>query len=466
MERAKEKTFRSDDGAEAHGTLIPYERSIRQRNICIGGLVFTWILSIASIGYGAHAVMIYPASVEVEQYASVGLTFMMNIIITVCSALMSTIHSATLRSALLLEGRLEFNSSMRFFKRSATSWAHGALMNTLMLFCLVLSYASISQAWVSYDGFSLTANGVPFLTLGCGLGGQAAVTTWCLCSINPPTWSSHPMNMALVALHHGHQRVPGRAMLGVESASKPSTPQKPQAKQPKARNIISLVKRLDRFVLMIGVLAPAVGGIWTGVASALDAELWILLPSSDGGSSGGTSKIQLLGYIFAICALQSIFTIGTLVLDYQILVMSDERAWRQLSRPEGIQLSKQTTSSALRNPFVVFLYLFQALVHWLFGLGIRTSFDDGFNMAPGNFMSCVIALLWLMAIARLGNHWQPKGPLPATYGHVQTILNLVDVWGHHLWWGDKGPVGDGSAVRKAGTATSVLASIKMDREYQ
>ncbi|KAH7123525.1 hypothetical protein B0J11DRAFT_580311 [Dendryphion nanum] len=460
--------YQSGSAAGVQGTLQAYERSLKRRNVCIGGLIFTWTLSIASISYGVHAVTTYPASVEVDKHVSVGLSFITNVIITVCSAMMGSIQSATLRSALLREGRLEFNSNIRFFKRSAKCWPHGALANTLTLFFLVLSYASVSQAWTpdSY-GFSLVANGVPFLTLGSGLGGQAAMTSWCLYSVNVPTWSSNPINTALVALHHGHQRISGRAMLGVESVGKPSIPSKPRSEQAKARNVVPVVKRLDRIVLIFGILAPILSGIYIAVCSSLDVELWILLPSNNGDFS--TDKIpqtEFLGFIFAICALQSIFTIATLVLEYQILVTNDERTWRRLGRKDGISLSEQTTFSALKNPFLIFLYLFQALVHWLFGLGISVSFGSGFNLAPANFMSCIIAFLWLMAIARLGNQWKPQGPLPATYGHVQTILNLVDVWGYHLWWGDKGALSDDSAVRKAGTATSILESINMDCEYQ
>lgn len=34
---------------------------------------------------------------------------------------------------------------------------------------------------------------------------------------------------------------------------------------------------------------------------------------------------------------------------------------------------------------------------------------------------------------------QPKGPQPATYGHIQTLANLIDKWPvtTTMWWGEK-----------------------------
>lgn len=33
--------------------------------------------------------------------------------------------------------------------------------------------------------------------------------------------------------------------------------------------------------------------------------------------------------------------------------------------------------------------------------------------------------------------YQPKGPQPAAYGHVQTLANLIDEWSPTMWWGHK-----------------------------
>jgi hypothetical protein len=66
---------------------------------------------------------------------------------------------------------------------------------------------------------------------------------------------------------------------------------------------------------------------------------------------------------------------------------------------------------------------------------------------------------------------RPNGPQPATWGHLQTLINLVDDWGTgaegSLWWGgDKRMNEDGT--RHAGTSADLgtLEIIQMGAEYE
>ena len=68
-------------------------------------------------------------------------------------------------------------------------------------------------------------------------------------------------------------------------------------------------------------------------------------------------------------------------------------------------------------------------------------------------------MLVLTVVAWLADRWHRWGQLPATYGHLQSIVDLVDDWGNggkgRIWWGDKGPVPeghDGINVRRMGTS--------------
>jgi hypothetical protein len=94
---------------------------------------------------------------------------------------------------------------------------------------------------------------------------------------------------------------------------------------------------------------------------------------------------------------------------------------------KGINPSDRTIFVIFRNPLIIFVYLSQVVVHWLFGIAISITFDNGFSVEAGNLFDVAFAVLLLMVITRFCNNWQPKGPLPATYGHIQTIVNLVDV---------------------------------------
>ena len=87
--------------------------------------------------------------------------------------------------------------------------------------------------------------------------------------------------------------------------------------------------------------------------------------------------------------------------------------------------------------------------------------------------------------------YQPQGPQPATFGNLQTLVDLVDMWprgipqaknavtygdgaendttpppsveGVVMYWGDKGEGEDG--LRRAGTSTAPLKAIVMAAEY-
>jgi hypothetical protein len=60
----------------------------------------------------------------------------------------------------------------------------------------------------------------------------------------------------------------------------------------------------------------------------------------------------------------------------------------------------------------------------------------------------------------------PKGEQPATFGHNQTLMDLVDEWHLLLVWGDKGVSGEGEEIRHAGTASYPLDSIRKDALYE
>lgn len=56
---------------------------------------------------------------------------------------------------------------------------------------------------------------------------------------------------------------------------------------------------------------------------------------------------------------------------------------------------------------------------------------------------------------------RPSGPQPATYGHLQTLVDLVDEWSLRMFWGHKG---DG-VVCHAGTTSVRLSPVRLECMY-
>ncbi|KAJ5369100.1 uncharacterized protein N7496_008860 [Penicillium cataractarum] len=76
-----------------------------------------------------------------------------------------------------------------------------------------------------------------------------------------------------------------------------------------------------------------------------------------------------------------------------------------------------------------------------------------------------LAVLWALF---MGFVWfvscqKPAGYLPATYGHIKTVVELVDEWHPSMFWGDKGAGENGS--RHPGTAGCRLQPIEPSAPY-
>ena len=70
--------------------------------------------------------------------------------------------------------------------------------------------------------------------------------------------------------------------------------------------------------------------------------------------------------------------------------------------------------------------------------------------------------------------WRHKGPQPSTFGHLQTLVDLIDEWpgkDDRMFWGDKGPLGRTAAeggqieIRHAGTHIQRLPPVEMTKLY-
>ena len=116
--------------------------------------------------------------------------------------------------------------------------------------------------------------------------------------------------------------------------------------------------------------------------------------------------------------------------------------------------------AALTSWQYVTLFALKPVTHWFFGNSI--------SLSTGEFVTATLDPLWTfglaaaaLLVALLGYSlasWCPRGSIPAAWGHIQTIADLVDDWGDEtsdkLFWGDKGQP-NGLGIRHAGTSSNV-----------
>ncbi|KAJ9654524.1 hypothetical protein H2198_006467 [Neophaeococcomyces mojaviensis] len=417
---------------------------------------------------------------------TLALPFILNIIVSLSTDMLSYIHYVSLRWALFHEGRLQFNSNLRIFTSARKTPANGKFCNSISAILLVMSYTGASQSLSSSEWYTsyypsyvrkqgLMIDGIAIMLLSVGLLGQVLISIWCLYGSRGQilSWSASPLNTALTCLHKDiFSRQPGRSMMPVHSALLPAQPTVPQTKQPAMRKAYPATKPIHRFLAAMFFFTLAVAFVIFGLVLKLDIAVTgasFKFFDNDGDSStffmigSGTWPPQLTSFcaFLFVALILSFMTLTLHCAELLINVKRDELAWRAASSEEGAHISSPALKSATCTWQWWFLFILKPLAHWLLGatgifisVGVGGDIMINFNPVPLFVLSGTTALLLAFA-TRLIWH-RPSGPQPSAYGHLQTLIDLVDDWGvgaeGRLWWGAKGMDADGIGV--VGTSAS------------
>ncbi len=444
---------------------------------------------------------------------------------------MGYIHNCALRWSLQREGKLQFSANLRLLTSARHNAANAWYANIVYLAGIVLSYSSTSLIFLSLshglanllgytgDGVDLDGGATEFnenemhlnpiavITLGGGLIMQAVVATWALTATDMPCWSSNPLDVVRECTQEadadglGHRvshRV-GRSMMGVHMAAENRCLVQPHSPQPPMITAHHSV----RWVFALIAVLPVASGIWGGVAYALIARgdpngvlgaSWSLLPDFGGTKPGdgngcpptssaascttGTSVLNIgwsaysdvagsVASFFYIAAFQAALTLSLHCAELLVNLSRDEAVFRKLTSSRGTDGHTSSIRAALTSWETVTLFCFKAALHWMFGLAINVSYQVGINMYPPQIVYfsglCLIVALFVAFLA----FRHRRGYLPSTFGHIQTISDLVDEWADSgcMFWGHKADglyPGDPSY---AGTSTKYLHPPYPDRLY-
>jgi hypothetical protein len=397
---------------------------------------------------------------------------------------MGYIHACSLRWSLQREGKLDFNSNLRLLTAPKHSRPNGIVPNVVYLTGIVFAYGSTSLIFLSlnpelarllgkdYDRDDTTGvhiNSIALITLGAGFLLQAIITNWALVETRIPTWSSNPFDVVRACIideHDGHRVEPrtGRCMMSVHLAKEDARACRPR---PRQRPMITAHHHVRRILILLWIL-PVLTGIWgggvyahllKGTRNGVLGRSWSLLPvftgktdsnCSTGQCTDGTSVVNvgwsagngvagIIGAVFLIMAFQSVVTLSLHCAELIVNLSRDEKVYRELIGPRGTNGHYNSVQAAFTSWQTLFLFALKAGVHWMFGLAINLQFQLGVNMHPpqifyfGGF-SLVAAIFGLLLSV-----WRPKGCLPASYGHIQTIADVVDEWADSgsMFWGEK-----------------------------
>lgn len=391
---------------------------------------------------------------------------------------------------------------------------------------------------IQQTGLVVNATALVALALGLAGQAAIAVWCLTLSGCNLiPTWSCNPLNTTLAAIQNAklaHQ--PGRCMLSVHQRHQPSN-QAVYAME-KQGNMFQAQRGILQYILGLLWTLAILAIVWPIVIAAVSMSIgnasasgqdvteslpcwrfgfnWnmdslacsrnyvtlSLSPSANthnpnaGTFSYGAEAVLCL---LLVCAIQAGQTIALHCVELLVNLSRDEAAWRQAYSSDternpapGAQLSTNPFTATLSSWESIILFIAKAVLHWIIGRSLLPSISpednrDDFSSSgytPKNgfqfdmvysrlIIYAILAVLLAIFTTYLALK-KPHGCQPATFGHLQTLADLIDDWetDQHgrLWWGDKTLLVEAvpdQQVRHAGTNwdRTVLNPICTGAEY-
>ncbi|KAF2096751.1 hypothetical protein NA57DRAFT_78346 [Rhizodiscina lignyota] len=494
-------------------SLPQFDKASGTRTACIIGLVFSACVGIACIVVGAVVAKGSDRLIHITPVAHVLIPFLINFgfVLPVTESL-SYVHMVCLRWNLLHESRLEFNANLRLLTFSKTNPANGLLANILFSLAIAFCYAASSMIFVQntyefhktagstkfYEASSVTSfTKVPPIALGVAILVLCVLSTWSLLTSKILTWSSNPLNTLAAAISKGaiiHRD--GRAMMSVHHRKQTSAPVRPSPLQrpPIAAN--SMVPKI--LFGTIGVLFALIA--WMGIMIGVgyhnkNGMSWNIIPTATINGANSLDNLanqtmtvylqwfttenpgigpniihepMMAGVLVFTVAIQSILTIGLHTAELQITLLRDEDVWREMTSKGGsVRLDKYNSYfQPLLSWQNVVLLIFKPAIHWMFGSAMGVDYAAGILMRVPHVT--YLAILWVLFLLFMlqVSYTKPKGPLPASYGHLQTMANIIDEWAPRMYWGDKGELPESGELRHAGTKNTPLPMVERDSLYQ
>lgn len=508
--------------------------------VCTAGIALIWLTGLSSIVYGSVIQAITDRHPEVSSEPTIGVSryhdkiftpliqLSLSFLITVCSDVAGLVHATSLRFALLREGKLEFNSNLRLFTHCKTSRIHSRWANVLWAWFLISCYACgsmvlVDTVYTPWDDENTprgleVVSGYALIVLGFSLLGQASIATWALFGERFPTYSTDPLQIAAIGKAYGWlRRSSKRSLLSVHDVDKPEL--RDVATLPKSWQV-SLFKadrRVLRSLIWVWVvtilsflwftalavayqfvdrLGPSwqsftrsFSNDWSIIPNYVDTTPYLAVPTSIGHEYFTFGPWLLCKYLFT-CVFVAGFTLTLHVCELIVQTSRDESLWRQTASRHGLRFKRQDAIPiALCSWQTVLLFVFKTVVHWMFSLAFGIHWEGVELRLPQVCYTAVI--LFVLALLATGLAlYKPRGPQPATFGHLQTLVDLIDVWPcrvsgavvegddvqtrvmtpllevmdqRALYWGDKGE--DGEGFRRAGTSFAPLPPIVRNALY-
>ena len=198
---------------------------------------------------------------------------------------------------------------------------------------------------------------------------------------------------------------------------------------------------------------------------------WNILPDY-GGVGTSTAVIvehassMYIGMFIMIFVVTGVVTMALHCAELLTILTRDEATWRHCSSTKPYTARQNSAIRAATSWQYIFLFILKVVLHWISGKGVTYVYNWGIFLRPPQLLYLAVGMAILAAFATFLCFQRPNGPQPATFGHVQTLVDLVDEWSLLMYWGDKGLRVEGDEIRHAGTANVALEPVLLDALYE
>jgi len=322
--------------------------------------------------------------------------------------------------------------------------------------------------------------------LGVGLIGQASLATWQLWSVMVPTWSTNPLDTAWASVALGARtRISGRCMMSVHDAAVQSSPKQPKDRQDSIWTSHKEARRIMYYIWSLTALSYVWFGATQGILVAKNKDLgvpcndcnaylgsnWNLIP--DYGSAPTSAAVIsefsssfYAGMFTLVCLFQGFLTLAIHCAELITTLSRDEMTWRQCYTTQPYIPRPNCLFRGATSWIAITLFLLKAVLHWLFGRAMTYEYNWGIFLRPPQLLYLSFGATILAGFTTFLSFQRLNGEQPVTFGHVQSLVDLVDEWHVLLFWGDKGVGQQGEEFRHAGTASFPLGAIVKNALYE
>lgn len=175
---------------------------------------------------------------------------------------------------------------------------------------------------------------------------------------------------------------------------------------------------------------------------------------------------MLWGSLF-IGLLQSFITLTLHCCELVVLLARDEATWRAAYTKKGARPLSNPLLSVLKSWQSLVLLASKPVLHWFFGQAVGLRYGQGVAVSAAALFKLAVGMAGISDFVTYVAFRKPKGPQPAAYGRLRTLVDLVDEWSVTtvMYWGDKTDPENTSRVRHAGTSSKPLLKITLYELY-